>query len=96
VRLLPEDDASAYLVEPHDSIPGALMLAHQPNGDCVYLDRVRGGCSIYERRPLMCRRMDCRLIAQALSFTQARRHPGLPLSVWRRGRELLKEVRRGR
>lgn len=93
VRLLPEDDAGSYLTEPHDTMPGERMLAHRANGDCVYLDRAAGGCSIYERRPLMCRHMDCRLIALALSFTQARTHPGLPLSVWRRGRDLLKQMR---
>ena len=38
-------------------IDGHAVLAHKPNGDCVYLGA--SGCTIYEKRPLMCRRFDC-------------------------------------
>ena len=34
------------------------MLAHKPNGECVYLGE--SGCTIYERRPAICREFDCR------------------------------------
>lgn len=39
----------------------AHMLAHKPNGDCVYLGEVGGAgrCSIYDRRPAICRAFDC-------------------------------------
>lgn len=37
---------------------GRKMLKHKPNGDCIYLDRDRG-CSIHDRRPVVCREFDC-------------------------------------
>lgn len=85
VRLLPDDDASAYITEPHDILPGERQLAHNPDGDCVYL--TPAGCSIHERRPRMCRTMDCRNICRAISERTAA-ELGMH-HVWRRGRELL-------
>lgn len=91
VRLLPGDDPKQYKTEQHDHFPGQLMLAHKPNGDCIYLGE--HGCTIYERRPRMCREMDCRLIALRTSFTKARRlnKKGLLREpIWKKGRELLR------
>ena len=34
------------------------LLATEANGQCVYLGA--SGCTIYERRPLLCRSFDCR------------------------------------
>jgi hypothetical protein len=34
------------------------VLATEPNGQCVYLGD--SGCTIYDRRPLLCRTFDCR------------------------------------
>jgi hypothetical protein len=34
------------------------LLATEENGQCVYLGAK--GCTIYERRPLLCRSFDCR------------------------------------
>jgi hypothetical protein len=34
------------------------LLATEANGQCVYLDA--SGCTIYNRRPLLCRNFDCR------------------------------------
>lgn len=34
------------------------LLATKENGHCVYLGE--SGCTIYERRPLLCRSFDCR------------------------------------
>ena len=90
VRLLPGDDPDSYLVEPHPLVPGALMLAHREDGACIYL--ADHGCSIHPRRPQQCREADCRNIASALTYTQARklaRAGVIPIAVWRRGRELL-------
>lgn len=90
VRLLPGDDPAKYRTEPHPRVPGALMLAHKPNGDCLYLGD--GGCTIHPSRPLMCRRMDCRNIAAAISWTRARKMDAtgaLRMAVWRRGKDLL-------
>jgi hypothetical protein len=33
-------------------------LATEANGQCVYLDA--SGCTIYDRRPVLCRSFDCR------------------------------------
>ena len=66
IRLYPSkgDDVALYDVEPiFDPVAGepALMLAHKPNGDCVYLAEVDGAgrCSIYDHRPAICRAFDC-------------------------------------
>lgn len=91
LRLLPGDNPDEYLTEPHDFIPGALMLAHKANRECIYLGP--SGCTIHDRRPLMCREMDCRLIAKLTTYTQARKIVGLPMPVWRKGRELLAVTR---
>ena len=91
VRLLPSDEPSQYQTEPHPYMAGALMLAHAPNGDCVYLGPQ--GCTIHATKPLMCREMDCRRIAQAITWTKARKleaKGGLRMDVWRRGKELLR------
>ena len=64
------DDPSKYqTVEAYNPISktNALMLDHKPNGDCIYLEG--GGCSIYNGRPLICRKYDCR--KQFLSLTKA-------------------------
>lgn len=89
LRLLPTDDATKYKTEPHPLKPGALMLAHKPNGDCWYLGE--RGCTIHGDTPLLCRRMDCRTIAKAVTFTKARTTPGINLLVWQRGKQLLRE-----
>jgi len=34
------------------------LLATEANGQCVYLGST--GCTIYDRRPLLCRNFDCR------------------------------------
>lgn len=86
IRLLPEDDASQYQTVPHDWMEGHLMLDHKLNGDCIYLGEA--GCTIHERKPLMCRQMDCRTIAQRLTYSQAR--GARVMLVWRKGKSLLK------
>ena len=35
VRLLPEDNHSLYVTEPHPYFNGEKVLAHQPNGDGI-------------------------------------------------------------
>lgn len=37
---------------------GRVMLAHKPNGNCIYLGE--HGCTIWDRAPAMCREFDCR------------------------------------
>jgi hypothetical protein len=90
LRLLPEDDPTQYQTVPHAFMRGHLMLDHQANGDCIYL--TAEGCSIHDRKPLMCREMDCRNLAKAITWTQMRKGAvRIPMAVWRRGRELLAE-----
>lgn len=88
IRLLPEDDPSQYQTVPHDWMPGQLMLDHKKNGDCIYLGET--GCTIHDRKPLMCREMDCRTLAQRLTFSQAR--GARIVHIWRRGKELRKKA----
>ncbi len=90
VRLEPEDVAAGYQTEPHPYIPGALMIAHKPNGECVYLNE--HGCSIHDHAPALCRSADCRSVAVRFNFENALRlHKlgRLDMRVWDQGRKLL-------
>ena len=52
------DDHRRYKCE---QLPdGSWMLRHKKNGDCIYLERGKG-CTIWHRRPVVCRELDCRL-----------------------------------
>ena len=62
IPLVPEegDDLNRFAHNVVD-IPGQgpmAILAHKPNGDCVYLDAT--GCSIHGHAPFICRTFDCR------------------------------------
>ena len=85
VRILDHEDPSQWQTEPHPYFTGSLMLAHKPNGDCVYLNET--GCSIHGRAPQQCATMDCRTIARGLTYTQAI-HTHL-FKVWWKGNQLL-------
>jgi len=90
VRILPTEDLTQYQVERHPYFSGCYMIAHKPNGDCIYLEA--NGCTIHDRKPQQCREMDCRRIAATMTFTNARKlhkQRGLPLVVWRKGKDLL-------
>lgn len=60
IFLYPEhgDDPAEYETK---MFRGRVILAHQLNGDCVYLDRLKG-CTIHDRRPHICRKLDCRTL----------------------------------
>ncbi|HEY6906570.1 MAG TPA: YkgJ family cysteine cluster protein [Ignavibacteriaceae bacterium] len=97
IRLLEEDDPAEYITEPHAYIPGALMLAHKSNGDCIYLDGK--GCSIHHRAPSLCRAADCRSLAFKYNFeTALKLHEigRIDLRVWDKGNELIKRLQRGK
>lgn len=87
VRLYP-DEVDRYDTEPHWLNPSLRMLAHQANGDCIYLGA--DGCTIHDRRPRLCRTMDCRTFAR-MPYTRVRKFPkpSRMIAVWRRGRDLL-------
>ncbi len=90
VRILETEDPRNWKTEVHPIFISKLMLAHKPNRDCRYLGS--NGCTIHETKPQMCKDMDCRNIARAYTFTQARKLAAknmLRFPVWKRGRELL-------
>ncbi len=55
------DDVETYQTQvtahPDTGAP-IFLLATKENGECVYLGP--SGCTIYDRRPLLCRSFDCR------------------------------------
>ena len=81
VLLEPGEDPSDYRTEMYQGQP---MLAHKSNGDCVYLGAE--GCTIHERAPAACRKMDCR--KTALKMTEGMAESSNVIEIWRRGREL--------
>lgn len=90
VRLLPEDDHGLYMKETHPYKVAELVLAHQENGDCIYLDREKG-CTIHAHRPIMCRTMDCRNIYRKIPKQKVNDlvNKGLlKQGVYERGKEL--------
>jgi hypothetical protein len=93
VRLQEDELGKGYRTEPHPRIAGALMIAHKPNGECIYL--TEGGCRIHATAPALCRSADCRALAIRLDFEAARRlHLAglLDIRVWDHGRELLGQM----
>lgn len=95
IRILPHEDATRWQTQPHDRVPGALMLAHKANGDCVYLGDA--GCTRQADKPQVCCEMDCRRVATNISKQEAERldkKGAMPIAIWKRGKELLKEWKR--
>lgn len=78
-----------------ESVNGRQVLAHKLNGDCVYLGP--GGCSIYDRRPILCRAFDCRDWARKFNMKEwkilAKKKPHLvDLAIIRQGKRLLRQA----
>jgi Fe-S-cluster containining protein len=95
IRLEENELGMDYLTEPHPYIPGAVMLAHKANGECIYLNEQ--GCSIHGRAPSLCRTADCRGVAARLDFATAQllhRSGKLDIRVWDQGQKLLEEMRK--
>lgn len=93
IRLEEADLNMEYQTEPHPSIPGALMIAHKPNGECIYLNEQ--GCSIHGHAPVLCRTADCRSLAIRIDFESAKqlhRIGSLDIRVWMQGHKLLEEM----
>ncbi len=94
IRLEKNESAEEYQTEPHPFIPGGLVLAHKPNGECIYLQS--DGCSIHDRAPELCRLADCRTIGAKFDFETARRLHAMRLidiRVWDHGRMLIEEAK---
>lgn len=76
VMLGPDDDPGAYEWHEED---GFAVLDRRADGACVYLDE--SGCSIRDRRPEICRRMDCRVLValtpQPVRVARSQQNPQL-------------------
>jgi Fe-S-cluster containining protein len=95
VRLEADDLAMNYQTEAHPYIRGALMIAHKPNGECIYLDE--RGCRIHDRAPSLCRTADCRSLAIRIDFESAKKlhlSGRMDIRVWDQGHKLLEEMKR--
>lgn len=95
IRLTEEDNLSNFLTEPHPFIQGALMLAHKPNGDCIYLNE--SGCGIHDSAPSLCRSADCRSIALKYDFDtamQLHKMKRIDIRVWDKGNDLLNKMKK--
>lgn len=93
VVLESEDSPAQYKTEPHPFKPGALMIAHKPNGECIYLEN--GSCSIHDHAPSLCRLADCRSLAIRIDYDRARRLHAtnrLDIRVWDQGHKLLESI----
>lgn len=98
VFLHPElgDDPKSYETEsyPHPlSGADAPILKHGDDGNCVYLGPA--GCTIYDRRPVMCRAFDCRKFFMSMDRNTRRqgvRRKLFDVAVLDRGRELLADA----
>lgn len=102
VFLFPDEDANGLAVEVAftPEIMGikpmrALRLLKTPEGDCIYLGPA--GCTIYDKRPRICRMFDCRehyhLSSATRRVLEARFTPHDRI-VAARGRELVERSRR--
>jgi len=95
IRLEESELQHHYKTEPHPFIPGALMLAHKSNGECIYLND--SGCSIHDQAPSLCRVADCRSVALRYDFEtamQLHKLNRLDFRVWDQGRKLLEQMMR--
>lgn len=93
IRLLPEDRAPDYQTAAHPYLPGALMLAHKPNGECLYLGEA--GCTIHGRAPSLCRSADCRSLAARFDYESAKKlhlMGRIDFRVWSKGLELVQQM----
>lgn len=61
VVIEPEDDVPKEMTEPYDGdgVPEIIMKRDPVDMYCIAFDRETRLCTIYERRPAMCREFDC-------------------------------------
>jgi hypothetical protein len=70
-----------------------LILAHKPNGECVYLEK--DGYNIHDYVPSLYRLADCRSFAFRFDYTTARLLHDmnrLEIMVWDQGHKLLEKM----
>lgn len=82
------DDSALYETK---IMKGKVVLKHKSNGDCIYL--TKSGCSIYERRPAICKEYSCALFVQKTPNKVLRKLVAQGVAnkhVVKRGKELLR------
>lgn len=71
------------------------MIEQKDDGYCTHLDRDKGGCTIYEKRPVPCRGFDCREDERLwLDFENRIPNPRLSDPAWPRTIETADEARK--
>jgi hypothetical protein len=88
VPLQPGDDMTLET----RTLMGFQVLKQKENGDCFYLGK--RGCTIYDRRPQICRAFDCRkFVASAMggSYGNIRKDPEVVRAGMERMRTLTEE-----
>ena len=71
VVLLSEEDEPNMAAYDYREMGNLKVLNTKPNGDCAHLGTE--GCTIYEKRPLVCRAYDCRMHFKSLAGRERRR-----------------------
>lgn len=54
------------------------MLRREPHGYCTHIDHETGGCSIYDRRPAVCREFECSQDRRVWTDYEAREPAPMP------------------
>ena len=83
VRLSAADEANLIFYQWRE-IGSTRVLKTAPNGDCIHLGTA--GCTIYDKRPEVCRSYDCRKHFSILSGGEQRRFAGSALGLAARAR----------
>jgi len=65
VLLMPSEGDIPETYERQRIESGVEALAHRPNGECWYLGP--NGCTIHDRKPVMCKAFDCRRFIQTVA-----------------------------
>lgn len=53
-----EHESGFYAIDTEQQQRGYIVLKKKESGECVYLDDT-GRCTIYNNRPVICRKYDC-------------------------------------
>ena len=71
IVLLSDKDEPNIAAYDYRRVGGHRALNNKPNGDCAHLGP--DGCTIYEKRPFVCRTYDCRKHFKSLTASERRR-----------------------
>jgi Fe-S-cluster containining protein len=71
IVLLSNDDEANMAIYDYRWVGGHRVLNNKPSGECTHLGPE--GCTIYAKRPLVCRTYDCRKHYKSLTGRERRR-----------------------